>query len=109
MSDSPKPQAPEAVLSTMEQDGSRRWIYPTLSPGRFLNARKVVGFTLIAFFVMLPWLKINHKPAIFLNISAGEFTFFGLTLHATDTALLMVFMLTCLLAVFFFTALFGRV
>ena len=109
MSTPPILESPEAVLSTMDKDGSRRWIYPTLSPGRFLNARRVVGFVLIAFFVALPWIKIADKPAIFLNITGGEFTFFGLTLHSTDTVLLMLFMLIILLSVFFFTALFGRV
>ncbi|RAL23109.1 cytochrome c oxidase accessory protein CcoG [Lujinxingia litoralis] len=109
MSTPPILESPDAVLSTMDKDGKRRWIYPTLSPGRFLNARRLVGFVLIAFFVALPWINIADKPAIFLNLTGGEFTFFGLTLHATDTVLLMVFLLTILLSVFFFTALFGRV
>lgn len=103
------PQAPEAVLSTMDKAGNRNWIYPTPSHGRFWRGRLVVGWVLIAVFVALPWIEINNRPAVFLNLLRREFTFFGLTLHSTDTALLMVFALTVLVAVFFVTALFGRI
>ena len=36
------------VLSTMEQDGSRRWLYPRLSKGRFWTRRRLVGYALVA-------------------------------------------------------------
>ena len=41
------PTADERVLATLNKDGSRRWLRPRLSPGRFLNGRKVVGYALI--------------------------------------------------------------
>ncbi len=102
-------ESPEAVLTTLGRDGKRRWMYPTPSKGSKYRARQVLGWALIAFFVGLPWVKIGGRPAILLDIAAREFTFFGLTLHPTDTLLLMVFLLTVLLSVFFVTALFGRV
>lgn len=102
-------ESPDEVLSTLGRDGKRRWLYPTLSVGRFLRSRAVVGWILIALFTLLPWIKIGGKPAIFINLLQREFTFFGLTLYSTDTVLWMVFILAVLIGVFFGTALLGRV
>ncbi len=46
---------------------------------------------LIAVFTLLPYLRINGKPAILLNIPAREFTLFGFTFLPTDTLLLALF------------------
>lgn len=102
-------ESPDAVLTTLDKEGKRVWMYPTPSPGRFWRWRMVVGWLLIAFFVALPWIQIQGKPAVFLNLARREFTFFGLTLHPTDSILLMFSLLFVLLSVYFFTALFGRV
>ncbi len=102
--------APEArVLSTLNQDGSRRWIYPRLSRGKFLRARRMVAYVLIAVFTLLPYLQIGGKPAILLNIPAREFTFFGFTFLPTDTLLLALFIVSLIVSIFLVTALFGRV
>jgi cytochrome c oxidase accessory protein FixG len=101
--------SPEEVLSTLQKDGKRRWMYPAASKGRFYWQRFALGWILIAFFVALPIVKIGGKPAVFLDLAHREFTFFGLTLYATDTIILMIFLLAVLLTVFFVTALFGRV
>ena len=105
----PIPKATEEVLSTLDLSGNRKWIYPTPSHGRFWRARLVVGWVLIVFFVALPWIELKGRPAVFLDLARREFTFFGLTLHPTDTVILMVFLLTILVSIFFVTALFGRV
>lgn len=103
------PEADELVLSTLNKDGSRRWLRPRVSPGRFLNARRVVGYLLIAIFTLLPHIRIGGKPAIFLDIAHREFTFFGKTLLATDTILLALFIVTTFVSIFLVTALLGRV
>ena len=107
MSGAPSPDM--QVLSTLNADGSRRWLKPRVSPGRFLNRRRVVGYALIAFFCMLPHLRIAGKPPILLDLVRREFTFFGLTLYPTDTLLFALMMLSVFLSIFFLTAMFGRV
>jgi len=97
------------VLSTLESDGSRRWLYPRLAKGRFLAARRIVAYALIVIFVLIPHLKIHGKPAIFLDVIHRQFTLLGLTFLPTDMFLLALFMVSLILGVFFFTALFGRV
>ena len=106
---SPLLQPEQHVLSTLEQDGSRRWLKPRLSKGKLLEWRRWVAYALIAVFTILPFIKIGGRPFILLDIPARRFTIFGWTFLPTDTVLLAIFMVGLLLTVFLFTALFGRV
>lgn len=97
------------ILSTLHEDGSRRWLHPRCSDGRFLRARRIVAWVLIAIFTLLPYLKWGGKPWVLLNIPAREFNILGYTFLPTDTVLLALFMLLLVVSVFLVTALFGRV
>lgn len=99
----------EHVLSTMEKDGSRRWLKPKLSKGKLLERRRWLAYVLIAIFTLVPFIKIGGKPLVLLDIVARRFTILGFTFLPTDTVLLAIFMVGLLLTVFLFTALFGRV
>ncbi|QDG53681.1 cytochrome c oxidase accessory protein CcoG [Persicimonas caeni] len=103
------PDAPIQVLSTMTNDGKRRWLYPVLSKGKHFWRRLAVAVGLIALFLALPVVHVGGNPAVFLDVIHREFHFFGLTLYPTDTILLMVFLLLSLLGVFILTAFLGRV
>ncbi|MBL8767688.1 MAG: cytochrome c oxidase accessory protein CcoG [Planctomycetes bacterium] len=100
---------PERVLSTLNQDGSRRWIDPKSSPGRFLTRRRAIGWALIALFAALPFVRIGGKPALFFDLMSREFTFFGTTFFATETLLLALLVVGIFLGIFWVTALLGRV
>ncbi|MBO6512744.1 MAG: cytochrome c oxidase accessory protein CcoG [Phycisphaerales bacterium] len=102
-------QPNERVLSTLNEDGSRRWLKPRLSPGRFLTRRRIVAYVLILLYSLLPFIPINGKPAIFLNLMEREFTFFGKTFLPHDTLLLGLFLIMVFLTIFLVTALFGRI
>lgn len=106
---SPMMQPEQHVLTTLEKDGSRNWLFPRLSKGGYWHARRIVGYILIAIFVALPHLRVNGKPAILLDITHRKFTLMGMTLLATDTLLLALFMVSIFLVVFLATALLGRV
>lgn len=99
----------ERVLSTLNPDGSRRWLKPRPSKGTFLTARRIVAYALVILFSALPWIKINSKPAMFLDVIHREFTFFGKTFLPTDTLLLAILLIIFFVAIFLITALFGRV
>mgnify|MGYP002072600217 CR=1 FL=1 len=102
-------QPEDRVLSTLEKDGSRRWLFPRLSRGRFLTRRRVVAYILIAIFTLLPYTSINGKPTILLDVVHRRFTLFGFTFLPTDTVLLALLMLILILSIFFVTAVLGRV
>ena len=110
MSDNMSNLAPEErVLSTLNADGSRRWLKPRPSKGKFLTARRMVAYLLIVVFSAIPWIVINSKPAIFLDVVHREFTFFGKTFLPTDTLLLALLLIMLFMTIFLVTALFGRV
>lgn len=106
---SPILQSEDHVLSTLEADGSRRWLKPKLSKGKLLARRRLVAYALIAVFTLVPFIKVAGKPLILLDIAARQFTIFGFVFLPTDTVLLAIFMVGLLLSIFLFTAMFGRV
>ncbi len=103
------PSPSDRVLSTLNSDGSRRWLRPRLSPGRFLAARRILAWALIALFTVLPFIRIRNAPAILLDITKRQFTLFGKTFLPTDTVLLAVLLLGIVVLVFLVTAVLGRV
>ncbi|MEQ9616744.1 MAG: cytochrome c oxidase accessory protein CcoG [Phycisphaerales bacterium] len=102
-------QPNERVLATLNADGSRRWLRPRVSKGNFLTARRAVAYALIAIFTLIPYITINGKPAVLLDITSREFTVLGFTFLPTDTVLLAFFMMSVFVTIVLLTALFGRV
>ncbi len=99
----------ERVLSTLNDDGSRRWLNPRPANGKFLTARRMVAYLLIVIFSAVPWIQMNSKPMILLDVMHREFVFFGKTFLPTDTLLLALLLIILFVAVFLVTALFGRI
>lgn len=96
-------------VTTIHADGSRPFLYPAGTHGRFTAARRWSAFGLIAFYLSLPWIKIGGYPAVFLDIAERRFHLFGITLAAQDLWL-MFFVITGVgFTLFFVTALLGRV
>lgn len=102
-------QPEDRVLSTLNADGSRRWLTPKVSRGNKWKKRRLVGWILIAIFVTLPHIHVGGKQFFFMNVAAGEFTVFGQTFQRTDTLLLALSLILVGLSIFFLTAMFGRV
>lgn len=103
------PQPTEQVLSTLNQDGTRRWIRPKISKGTHYRRRFIVGWGLIATFMLMPILKLNGFPLILLNIPQRQFHIFGSTFLPTDTFFLMLLLFSIFVGIFLMTAVFGRV
>ncbi len=97
------------VLSTLNADGSRRWLRPRLSKGRFLARRRLVAYALIALFTALPFVRIGGHPAILIDVVRREFHFFGRTLLPTDSLVFALLMVCIFLGIFLVTALAGRI
>ena len=95
-------------VTTINADGSRHDIHPADVHGRFTSARRWSGWGLIAFYLVLPWIPVNGHSAVFIDIAGSRFHFFGYTLAAQDTWLLFFGVTGLGFALFFLTALFGR-
>jgi cytochrome c oxidase accessory protein FixG len=102
-------EAPDRVLPTLNPDGSRRWLQPRLSRGRFLVRRRVLAWLLIGVFTLVPYLRMSGKPLILLDVVHRQFTLFGTTFLPTDTVLLMLLLVGIFLTIFWLTAVYGRV
>ena len=96
-------------VTSINEDGSRNFIHPADVRGRFTILRAISGWILIAVYALLPWIPINGNPAVFFDIEHSQFHLFGLTLVFQDLWL-GFFIITGLgFALFYITALFGRV
>ncbi len=96
-------------LYTIGKRGERHWVYPQLVFGTFFKARTLVIVALMAIYLLLPWIEISGNQAVYLDILHRRFIFFGSTFWATDSRYLLFILTILALALFFFTALFGRV
>lgn len=95
-------------VTTINADGSRYFLYPADVHGRFTTGRKLGALLLIALYLLLPWIPVNGHPAVFLDLAERRFHFFGYTLAAQDAWLLFFGVSGLGFALFFLTALFGR-
>lgn len=96
------------TLASVRVDGGRVCIHPADVAGRFTTLRRVVAVALIAIYVLLPWIPVRGHPAVFLDVANLRFHFFGLTFAAQDLWLGFFVLTGMAFALFYLTALFGR-
>ena len=83
-------------------------VYPRSVRGRFARLRWVmVWLTQIVFYGM-PWLQWNGRQAVLFDLAERRFYVLGLVLHPQDFIYLAVLLIIAALALFFFTAIAGR-
>ena len=97
------------TLSTLNDDGSRKWLQPRPSRGKWWTKRRAVAYGLILLFTAVPYIRVNGLPLVLLDITARRFTLFGYTFLPTDTPLFVLLMVAVFLAVFLATSILGRV
>ena len=109
MSSSPLKAPNLDSVTTINADGSRHMPEPADVRGPWTLSRRLFAIPLILIYAALPWIQINGSPALFLDIEQRRFHVFGLTLVPQDLWV-MFFGITGLgFALFFATALLGRV
>ncbi len=97
------------AVTTIRDDGSRRFLHPSDARGFWTRARRASAALLIAVYLLLPWISVGGYPAVFLDIGEGRFHLFGVTLSFQDTWLLFFVISGLGFGLFFVTALLGRV
>jgi cytochrome c oxidase accessory protein FixG len=101
-------EPPERVLSTLNKDGTRRWLRPKVAMGRWWQRRRIVAWTLMLLFTLIPWIEIGGRPLMRFDLVTRNFSFFGIAFRPTDSLLLMLLLLAIFLGIFLTTALVGR-
>jgi cytochrome c oxidase accessory protein FixG len=97
------------MQSSLRADGSRNWVQPADVHGRFIRARRAGFIFLIAFWAVLPWVRIDGRPALMLDVEHRLFFLFGATFNAQDIWLLFFLLTGVGFALVFTTAMLGRV
>lgn len=92
----------------MEQNGTRKWIYPKKPQGKFTTYRTYVSWLLLTILFTIPFIRINQNPFLLLNIIKKEFYLFGLSFDIQDFYLITIGLLTSIILIILFTIIFGR-
>ena len=96
-------------VTTINADGSRYFLHPADTRGKFTLLRRLVGILLLAIYVLLPWIPINGHPAVFLDLGQQRFHFFGVTFAVQEVWLLFFVITGLAFSLLYVTALFGRI
>lgn len=96
-------------VTTIGEDGSRRFLQPAAVRGRFVRARMALGWMLIALFAAMPWIDVGGHPAVFLDVTHRRFHLFGATLGLGDVWMLFFVISGLGFTIYAITALLGRV
>jgi len=87
---------------------SERKIYPRDVSGRLNRLRVAAVFWLLGMFYLFPWLRWDGRQAVLFDLPARKFYIFGITFWPQDFLFLAMLLMIAAMALFFFTALAGR-
>ena len=96
----------QSVLISLYQKQEK--IYPRAVTGRFARWRWVMVWLTQMVFYGLPWLSWSGRQALLFDLDARRFYVFGLVLQPQDFIYLAALLVLSALALFFFTAVAGR-
>jgi len=96
-------------ISTIDETGKRVWIYAKQPEGNFYRARTIVSTILLALLFITPFIKINGKPLLLLDIFNRKFYFFGTAFWPQDAPIFLFATLAVIVFIVFFTVVFGRI
>ncbi|NUS61730.1 MAG: 4Fe-4S binding protein [Lysobacter sp.] len=99
-------------LALVEEAGtfyvSERKVYPRDVSGRFAHLRIAAVFWLLGMFYLFPWARWDGRQAVLFDLPARKFHVFGLTFWPQDFLFLALLLILAGVALFFFTAIAGR-
>lgn len=95
-------------ISTVNQDGSRNWVYPKKPSGKFYNRRKIVSYLLLIFLFAAPHIYINGHQSLMFNIIERKFVIFGKVFWPQDLYLFAIALIIGVVFVILFTIIYGR-
>ena len=104
-----EPKSFRDSLTTVDEEGKRKWIYPTKPFGKFYKWRTGITWLYLIAFFGIPFITLNENPLFLLNILNRKFILFGVIFWPQDFFIFMLGMLTFILFVVLFTVVFGRV
>jgi len=104
----PQPAEARGGETTVDLYEKQPKIYPRAVHGWFAGWRWTMVWLTQALFYGLPWLQWNGRQAVLFDPSQRRFSVFGLLLQPQDFIYLAALLVISALALFFFTAMAGR-
>lgn len=95
-------------LTTVNEEGKRVWIYAKKPKGSWFRKRSMVGYALLAFLFITPFIRIDKHPFMLFDVLNRKFIFFGQVFWPQDFYLFVIGLLSFFVFIFLFTSLFGR-
>lgn len=96
-------------IGTINEDGSRHFIFPKKPKGKFYDARTYLSWFLLAFFFIGPFIKINGNPLLMINVLERKFSLMGSMFYPQDFYIFVLMMITGIVFIVLFTVVFGRI
>ena len=96
-------------LATVTNDGKRKWVYPKKPSGKFYNARSILSFFLLAFLIIVPFIKVNGHQFLLFDFLNRNFILFGIPFGPHDFHLFVLAMIAIIVFIILFTVVFGRI
>lgn len=87
----------------------RQWIYAKKPGGKLYNYRQWVGYSLLLFLFVAPFIKIGGNPFLMFNIVERKFSIFGNIFYPQDLHIFVFGMLILMVFIVLFTVVYGRV
>ncbi len=102
-------QLHETRLGTTDEKGNRVYIHPEDITGKWKTRRTSLYWFLIILYLVLPWIYVDGKQWVLLDIPKREFTIFGTVFYGHDGPLLFFLLLGFIILMAFITSIWGRV
>ena len=96
-------------LATVTDEGKRKWVYPKKPSGKFYNARTILSFFLLAFLIIVPFIKVNGHQFLLFDFLNRNFILFGIPFDPHDFHLFVLAMIAIIVFIILFTVVFGRI
>ncbi|NQV15838.1 cytochrome c oxidase accessory protein CcoG [bacterium] len=95
-------------IASIDDSGKRKWVFPLKPAGRFYRARIWVSYLLLAIMFSGPFLTINGRPVLLLNILERKFIILGMAFWPQDSYIFVLATLAFIVGIILFTVLYGR-
>ena len=89
--------------------GTRDWVYPQSIDGTFTSLRRWAFLALHVILFAAPWITMKGHPLLLIDLPARHVYLFGAIFTPSDTIFLALLLFFLAFALFFFTAIFGRI
>jgi cytochrome c oxidase accessory protein FixG len=95
-------------VSTVTDKGKRKWVYALKPSGKWYKYRKIIAWSYLAVFFILPFIKVNGLPFMMINVLEGKFILFSKIFWPQDFFIFAIAMITFIVFIVLFTVVFGR-